>query len=880
MENEIAIFVSHRIDLDSVCVDQSIYHHMKCGAALAGGAEFVLDGDNTGDNISEKKENYSELTVQYWAWKNYRANYYGLCHYRRYLSFADGCFPRNDYNIITEGRLTNKTAHIHNLINSRIREQVEQYDVIVGACFDTTKIKRVKPQKSVLDLWLNSRNLVEPKTVYLTIKLIKELYPQYYESAMGYLNSKYYRGYNCYIMRKDLFYSLCQFQFDIMSEIEKRLDISNYTGNMLRAPGYMSELLLGTYIYHLQQQGCYRIKENPIVFFEDTSISKGERWIDSTHLEENEPKELAIFVSHRIDKKSETVMAPFYHHMRCGAIYDKSNSPIQGDNTKDNISKRRNTFCELTVQYWMWKNYHADYYGLCHYRRYFSFSSKKHQESNRGYIIDDNISRKNIGKYKLRSERAVNEIISNYDAVFPTAMAVADMDFLYNNARAKNVMDVFLAQKHLYENEAVYKTIEIVKNKYPEYYQSALHYLQGNYYHGYNCFIMNRALFYQMCQFEFDVLFELETVIDMRNYKGNMIRTPGYMSELLYGIFITWIQEQKCYKTKEIQLVFFQNSDKKLEEEGENKKMNVIKRLVKNVMKIIFPAYRVCIRIEQKLSDLAYLITTQNNQKKKESVPITITESFKAACFANELHQTHQASFAEFKGCHTGKSVVIIATGPSMKYYTPILNVKHIGVNAAFKNSKVKLDYYFTTDYENRNNWFQDLKNYDFIKFFGRYPNGVYRERFQIPESLFYENKARAFFQAAPSSDFHMNIEFYPLMGYFSIAFQAIHFALYTNAKKIYLVGCDCTGDGYFDGSKQVGDVTQQAGGVTMWLRGYERVKSVVERFYPETEIISVNPIGLRGIFHDVYTADFLADHPEIDASQCNLLTDIIDEES
>lgn len=43
------------------------------------------------------------------------------------------------------------------------------------------------------------------------------------------------------------------------------------------------------------------------------------------------------------------------------------------DNEGDNISGKNPDYCELTAQYWAWKNIDCDYYGFFHYRRYLTF---------------------------------------------------------------------------------------------------------------------------------------------------------------------------------------------------------------------------------------------------------------------------------------------------------------------------------------------------------------------------------------------------------------------------------------------------------------------------------------------------------------------------
>jgi hypothetical protein len=573
---------------------------------------------------------------------------------------------------------------------------------------------------------------------------------------------------------------------------------------------------------------------------------------------------IAIFVSHRIDQKSELVKNPLYHHIRCGAVFDKSNSKLRGDDTGDNISEKRNSFCELTVQYWAWKNYKADYYGLCHYRRYLSFSEEEYPLNDRGNVLEPELNRASKQKFLLLNKKKMKKIIMNHD-VLVTRTFRAD-ELKDPPPPHETVFDLWMAHTRLVEHSTVSLTIQLIQDRFPEYFEAAQEYLASRDFRGYNCYIMRRDLFFQMCEFQFHILFELEKHLDMTNYTEKMKRTPGFMGELLFGVFIHYLEMQN-YKIKELELVLFLDT-RPVERKVSMKIKERIKNIVKKIARVISPAYRIALKNEQLLQRLI-----KESDSKRNWVMTTHTADYNliVACLANEIHETHKESFSEFRNYNTGRNVVIVATGPTMSYYQPISAV-HIGVNKAFKNEKVNLDYYFTTDYESRNDWFEELKHYNFVKFFGQYPAGRYRDTFQVSEKLILENNARRFFQGAPRDEIHINIEYYPLMGFYSIAFQAIHFALYTNAKRIFLVGCDCTSDGYFDGSKQRLEEVVTEIAVPGWLRGYQKFKAFTERFYPETEIISVNPVGLKGLFYDVYTENYLAEHPEIDRTQCEIL--------
>jgi len=90
-----------------------------------------------------------------------------------------------------------------------------------------------------------------------------------------------------------------------------------------------------------------------------------------------------------------------------------------------------------------------------------------------------------------------------------------------------------------------------------------------------------------------------------------------------------------------------------------------------------------------------------------------------------------------------------------------------------------------------------------------------------------------------------------------------MQFILFTNPKKIYLVGIDCTSgkNRHFSGlspdnlllrNENIEIVCQNS------IEEWKQLKEFVSIYYPEIEIISVNPVNLKGIFKDIYTKEGL----------------------
>lgn len=275
---EIKIFVSHRIDIESEIVNNNLYVPVRCGAVFDKTNPMKIQGDDTGEHISERRMSFCEFTVQYWAWKNEDADYYGLCHYRRYLCFAERHFKTDAYNMIYEPILTKNAEKRYGLLDKeKISELVLNHDVIVSEYADVKQIPTPKGKKStVYEHWKAHEGIFfEKGMLELLLKVIDERWPAFSISAREYLSGDQHRGFNCFILKKELFFQMCEMQFDIMFEIEKKIDSTEYTQTMQRTPAFLGEIVYGIYIYHISKFGTYRVKEQQLVFFSRTEKLNG-----------------------------------------------------------------------------------------------------------------------------------------------------------------------------------------------------------------------------------------------------------------------------------------------------------------------------------------------------------------------------------------------------------------------------------------------------------------------------------------------------------------------------------------------------------------------------------------------------------------------------
>lgn len=219
----------------------------------------------------------------------------------------------------------------------------------------------------------------------------------------------------------------------------------------------------------------------------------------------------------------------------------------------------------------------------------------------------------------------------------------------------------------------------------------------------------------------------------------------------------------------------------------------------------------------------------------------------------------NERAFAEFKGCHTGRDLVVVATGPSLEHFKPIDDAVYIGVNYAYRAKGIELDYLFAMDYSGLCDSMAEMNAYRkgrCEKFYGLFREQEKRVEMVIPESEVIEAQARRFrVKWWPAEDdavfkerFALDLCSEMLASFMSIVFPALQFALWTNPRRIYLVGCDCSGSAHFsangnaDSERNFDDIVQPY----LWFRDF------AARHYPKTEIVSINPVGLKGVFRDI----------------------------
>ena len=253
-------------------------------------------------------------------------------------------------------------------------------------------------------------------------------------------------------------------------------------------------------------------------------------------------KKMNIFVS--CHKDFYVPKNSIYVPIQVGAKNASQKFDMISDDSGDNISELNPYYCELTAQYWVWKNTEADYYGFCHYRRYFIFN-EKYKFKNIHYfdIMNDDL----LKELQITDDEKIKNTIEESDIIVPQR----DYFNLYDHYKSS-------PNHHIEDLDFV---LDIIKRIYPEYRKSIKKVLKMHHTYFLNMYILKADIFKDYCNWLFPILEEFHKSKDYSDASIIEKRTPGFLAERLFSIYFCHLQlTKKDLKIKELPVAFFEDA--------------------------------------------------------------------------------------------------------------------------------------------------------------------------------------------------------------------------------------------------------------------------------------------------------------------------------
>lgn len=226
----------------------------------------------------------------------------------------------------------------------------------------------------------------------------------------------------------------------------------------------------------------------------------------------------------------------------------------------------------------------------------------------------------------------------------------------------------------------------------------------------------------------------------------------------------------------------------------------------------------------------------------------------------------HKEIFEKYNCSMIDKEAVLVGCGATVNSYNYIKQAVHVGVNRAFKQKDINFDFLFAQD--SFPEGMDEINSYPCIKFYGYLPNETVREMGNVVQRIreidFKKSNAKRYIiEDIKDGHWANNLAIEPLGNFQGCCFSALQFLCFCHPKTIYLVGFDCTNIV----NPELQTMSLQS---HLQLRSWHKFKEIAKNMYSDIEFISVNPVGLKGLFKDVYTKKYLVEHPEIkvEASQ------------
>lgn len=206
--------------------------------------------DDDGDNIASLNPYYCELTTQYWAWKNVKADYYGFCHYRRYFNFSTKHFEENPFGEVIHPVFDAPSSWLYGMTDEEIEQQIEGADAVTTQRTDLTSMPG--DYRTPLEHYADAPHL-RSGDLLRVLEIMREMHPDYADDIEAYVTGTNSCFCNMFIMKAELFSRYCSWLFPLLERFMDGWDTSRLSHETLRTPGHLAERLLNIFLMHEQR---------------------------------------------------------------------------------------------------------------------------------------------------------------------------------------------------------------------------------------------------------------------------------------------------------------------------------------------------------------------------------------------------------------------------------------------------------------------------------------------------------------------------------------------------------------------------------------------------------------------------------------------------
>ena len=257
-----------------------------------------------------------------------------------------------------------------------------------------------------------------------------------------------------------------------------------------------------------------------------------------------------------------------------------------------------------------------------------------------------------------------------------------------------------------------------------------------------------------------------------------------------------------------------------------------------------------------------YNQNVENLKKENKDFYVIQKRNYEAFIMASQVNK----ELEKYRGIYEGRDVLIVGGGASLTHYKPLNNTINIGVNRAFKMNNIDFDYLFAQDKFPDQDDVEDFIVYkeDTCKKFYGIITAPFGNDFTVRQDTIARTKNKQLYvlDAVRMGKCPQNITLEPFADLCGTVFSALQFALLTNPKRIILAGFDCNATHLFDKSGY---------SLSYQYPSWEKIRGFTKKFYEHIEIVSLNPVGLKGLFKDIYTKSFVEANSELKSEELEI---------